>query len=418
MGYIYVSIILYLVFATREEWNPSHPIVWYIPFVILYSFSAVLLHYRGYHELKNPDEVSTIGFLSVVSGVIFITAADWWIGKNRDSSLKVKKYISKNSLLLSFYGVLFISVFYMGYVYSSGVSSKPELLRSDIIYFGVIYGVLNTFSLLMVVRSVMRRERLPVLPVVITIGTFFLAVLVLGQRDFIFRYLIGLILILGGLDIINKWHVYISGFLMIFSVPVMGSMKSYVLSGRLGGLEGNVVLSILSGEFRSAGRNMDTLISRASEWEYQYGETIITDVLRGVVPSPIYRFENPTNWFRNELHPELASKGMGPGFTFAGEGFINFGYIGVAIWFFVVSVLITGLYKYKNSSVFAYITYISSVPIFIYSLRADMANIISPILKHVVVPLFMLWGLSAILKRCVPVIFDDTHPRSTTVDDR
>lgn len=398
MGYIYASIIFYLLFATRKRWDPSHPIVWYIPFVILYSFSAVIVHHGGYYRLENIHEVSIIGFLSVTSGILFISAADWLIEGRAESTQGGGVSADRLSLEASFYGVLVLSLFYMGYVYASGVSSKPELLRSDIIYLGVIYGVLNTFSLLKVVLSVRRGGQVPVFTVIITIATFLSAVLILGQRDFIFRYIIGVVLILYGFNIFRKWVVYVLGFLMVMAIPLMSMVKSYALSGRLLDLEENLVISILSGEFRSAGRNMDTLLSRASEWEYQYGETIITDILRGIVPAPIYRFENPTNWFRNELHPELASKGMGPGFSLAGEGFINFGYIGVVVWFLVVSVIVVYLYKYRKSSLPLYITYISSIPIFIYSLRADLANILSPLLKHVVVPLFMLWGLSSIVK--------------------
>ncbi|WP_263821271.1 O-antigen polysaccharide polymerase Wzy family protein [Salinibacter sp.] len=417
MGFLFASVVLYLVFATRERWDPVHPVVWYTPFIILYSFSAVFIHHRGHYKLDHPDEVSLIGFLAVSSGLIGISVVDWWIESGSKWVPKVNISLDKISLLVSFYGVLVLSLIYMGYVYASGVSSKPDLLRSDIIYLGVLYGVVNTFSLLTIVRSVMRRGQVPVLPVVITIATFLAVVLVLGQRNPILRYFIGVTLILYGFGILEKWQVYTVGISILVSIPLMGLAKAYVLSGKLGELNESLPLSILTGEFRSAGRNMDTLLSRAGEWEYRHGGTVITDVLRGVVPAPIHKFQNPTNWFRNELHPELASKGMGPGFTFAGEGFINFGYIGVVVWFFLVSILIVYLYKHRKSSLLLYITYVSSVPIFIYSLRADIANILSPVLKHVVVPLLMLGGLSTIVKRYVCPTLDGIHSRSITGDD-
>ncbi|MCS3642192.1 hypothetical protein GGP51_003227 [Salinibacter ruber] len=398
MSYIYISIVLYLIFATYKNWNPIHPIVWYTPFIILYSFSVVFLHYSGYHNLKNPTEVSLIGLLSVMSGIFFMSISDWWVDEGNLWLGEWDISVGKASLNLSLYGVLFLSIIYMWYVYTTGVSSKPELLRSNIIYLGVIYGVVNTFSLLKVLICVRNKDGIPFYTVGVTLITFIGALLILGQRDFIFRYMIGLVVIFYSYGICGKIVMYFLGIIMISMVPIMGTLKSYLLSQDVSRISDNIFVSVFSGEFMSAGRNIDTLVLRSCEWNYKYGKTLITDVMRAVVPAPIYKFQNPTNWFRNQMHPELASQGKGPGFTLAGEGFINFGYIGIPIWFMLVSLTIVYLYKKRRSSMLLYLIYISSIPIFIYSLRADIANIISPILKHVAVPLLMMSGLSYVLR--------------------
>jgi hypothetical protein len=81
--------------------------------------------------------------------------------------------------------------------------------------------------------------------------------------------------------------------------------------------------------------------------------------------------------------------GAGIGFSFPGQIFLTFGWIGLLFFGFVLY-LILNFFRVKNNSSIDIYLYISIVFSFAYSLRADFANLLAGIFKIGIVPLLLV----------------------------
>lgn len=163
--------------------------------------------------------------------------------------------------------------------------------------------------------------------------------------------------------------------------------------------EYNALLAIFQGEFLSAGRNLETILNTYGEWDFFYGETIIWDLARSVIPGFIYAVQNSIGWFNNTFNPDIVAIGQGYGFSFIAEGYINFGYFGIVIWYLILSIVIHFLYKNSQRSTYWFIGYIYMIPYFIYIQRGDLSNFISPLLKQLIVFTILFILLNSVMKQ-------------------
>ncbi len=85
------------------------------------------------------------------------------------------------------------------------------------------------------------------------------------------------------------------------------------------------------------------------------------------------------------------------GFTIIGEGYLNFGYIGVVLWAIMLGLLVKKLYFSSKRSLTWLVIYVISIPTFIYSSRADLSNITSPLIKQTIIPLAILYVVNKIM---------------------
>ena len=67
-----------------------------------------------------------------------------------------------------------------------------------------------------------------------------------------------------------------------------------------------------------------------------------------------------------------------------GEGYSNFGIIGIVLVYAALALLTGFLYKYSQKNRYFMIVYIYMIPIIIYCTRADFANVLSPLLHYAV----------------------------------
>ena len=72
------------------------------------------------------------------------------------------------------------------------------------------------------------------------------------------------------------------------------------------------------------------------------------------------------------------------GFTLVGEGYLNGGYFGIVMIFMLTGFLMRFLYINAQRNIYGMLIYLYMIPIFIYSTRADFANILSPLLKYAI----------------------------------
>jgi oligosaccharide repeat unit polymerase len=138
------------------------------------------------------------------------------------------------------------------------------------------------------------------------------------------------------------------------------------------------------------GKNLEVILHRSNLWDYFYGETLLWDLARGIIPKFIYVPPNPTSWFNDLFFSSLRSTGGANGFSLLAEGYINFGYLGIGIWYVALSLFAYGFYRYSRSSIFTLACYLYMIPFMIHVQRADFSNLISPFWKQLLIPVILL----------------------------
>ena len=221
------------------------------------------------------------------------------------------------------------------------------------------------------------------------IGLLVLTFLVNGDRSLVIKNVICGVLVYHILikKISFKKALYI-GFAAILALTIMSPLKMILLRQESGQVvaskdERNLVVKLLESDFHAAGLNFNTLITGKDRYDLKYGETWIYDVVRPfdmVLPIDISNF-GVMQWYQNLFYP---GKITGMGFTLPGEGYVNFGIVGVVIQMIAVAVIVNFLYKASCRSGLFLSLYICLIPIFMYANRADLANILSPLVKMLI----------------------------------
>lgn len=397
---IVVLIATYTIYSMYlVNFNPFNPIVWLLPFIYLYHFSIILLDIFNVRSVIYESNLLIIGWVA-----IFVTSFLLSIGSQRNLSFNFTKTnidVKNISLNIMFISLTVLVLFHNMLFIVLGISSKSEASLSgfNILQFVHLW-FLTIYSVILVKKYLI--ENTPSFKFVVTIFLISLfTTLNLGQRDVLLTYLIITILVLFLYYRPQKYVIFLFGLLVLAFIPILGETKNLFSRNEINISLDNLFIDLLSGEFLSAGRNLETLLKYTDQWEYFYGQTFLWDLTRSFVPGIIYYTQNSVGWFNNTFHLSRVLDGYGLGFALSGEGLINFGMIGVFICYLILSVLLINLINISKRNIIVFIIYINSIPFFIYVLRADFSNLISPILKSVLLPLIILFILNEIFKKYV-----------------
>lgn len=266
---------------------------------------------------------------------------------------------------------------------TSGVTSKREILDG--------YGALSLFSyicmvfitvnfLLRMARS--RRGRFfEDGYVCVSLGIIVLYTGVAGERDVLFRAIVCLAIIY-----YEKSHSfgYTKFFIMLvaaaFVVPFSQLFKSVFLVGLQDGSWQDV--EIFGNEFISASRNLHYLLEFGVDHSWLH---LLNDLLRAIVPSvllPGLSVESTSSWYNGTYRVVHGFDGTsGWGFGLVAEGYLVAGYFGVFVVTAICTTIVGLIYRVRLRSSHHFVLYILSLTVFIYVLRADVANFISQIFK-------------------------------------
>ena len=261
--------------------------------------------------------------------------------------------------------------------------------------------MLLSYSIRLVATVFLRGER-PWGMVVSMVVVSILILVVAGERDVLLRAVLvtGFVLYYVYRPSLSMTAAFAG--LAVGTIPILGRLKNMLVKTEV--VEDivrtdSLFVDIFRGEFQSAGRNIDILLSSDSSWSLFYGQTFLWDFARTIVPAPLMYVQNASGWYMSTFHSAVSAQGRGYGFTLAGEGFINFGLPGVALVYIAVGAFVGVLYNLARRNGLAGVVYLVMVPIIIYSTRGDLSVIASPFLKQVIAPLFMLWIGTRLLRR-------------------
>lgn len=372
-------VIVAIVSAWVVDFELHHPLFFYVSLYSLYSVAYTILCLFG---LNSKYGYSKEALLCMWIGLIVIVLIIP-IHKIRNGYfLEVKKINDHHYLLMSVTNLLSLWT-YLGlfYIMVSGFSHKNEIYSDGGIVINLTCKMvyINMLYITMLLLNSIKYNSINIKCLIFAIFSVVLFGLVTGERDYMFHMMMIIVLSLSFFGKIKKKHLPVLLFLGISAVVLSKSFKYFFLSGS--GAESiaqdNLFIDFLSGEFISASRNVQILVNGGYD-NYFGGYSLLTDFIR-----VIYDFDVSTvRWFNDVVLYDVVNTGYG--FTIVGEGYVNGGYIGVAFVMLIVGILLRYLYINANNSLYYLTAYIYMLPQFVYATRADITNIISPLLKHVI----------------------------------
>ncbi|WP_252501997.1 O-antigen polymerase [Sporosarcina sp. Marseille-Q4943] len=390
----FLVTILYSMICVK--FTLHHPFVWFLPFYFMYSCSSAVLTWQDVKPFSD--------------NVVFLLKASWFsmlplllIINTKIGEYHALKPNKRNNIYFFFIvwgGALLLNSLSLVSISLSGFTNKREINSNSDQIFSVSLGfslLILVFSIILAI-SILSKKSYPYKFVIFNLSFMFIAFLINGERDLFLRVtLISFVLYYTIYKRIKSLYLILIGIVTIFMIPVMHNLKNFWITKETNKtLSGNWIVDIFSSEFTSASNNLRIIYE--ANLEYKKGETIIWDILRFFSSD----YHSTTQWFNEIFFPEVIATGGGRGFSFLGEGYLNFGLTGMLIWMAILGLIIKFLYFYSRKNSLTLLIYIISMPTFIYILRADFSNLFSGVIKQVVIPLFLLYILYWILTQILP----------------
>lgn len=389
---IFVNLLVTGFMIFRGKLNPTSPYSWFPFFVSLYNLSIFILDYVGVRSISTHNELLLINLLSLL-GLFF---SFLFIRDMKQASVIADSNISNFSLNLLISLNFILCAFVCASFIYSGAVVKSEFSGS----LNSFFKFLNVLACIDLVKYASERNgKIKRVQLLLFLPFILFSSLLLGERDILFSYLIILIMVYSFFNGNRIKRVYLFSIILILMIPVLGEYKNLFTKTNFNEIDyGNIFVLILNGEFRSAGFNIDYILNNFDE-SWRYGSSIIFDLLRSIVPGFIYEFNNSVGWYNKTYHPNIVADGRGYGFSLSAEGYINFGYVGVFLWYVIVGSMIAFVYNNANKNTISLSAYFVSIPMFIYSIRGDLSTLLSPLFKAILIPIFIFIFIDMFIKR-------------------
>lgn len=379
-----------------------HPFTWFSPFFFLYSASVPILVWLEIRE--DIGSLHDTIFLEWIALAVFML----FVGPQQ-RELRFEGTISVDARiaawLLSVIS-LAVSGLYLWHIWQANLASKYEIALSTSILakldpafsvFAIAYAVL--------VAGAFQRQRFPWALILFAVGWNTLSFLLSGERDLVFRIFWVTIFLYHGLyREIPRWVLAILATSAIVLVPIMEDLKNLLLKET----ETSVIMSsmavrVLNDEFLTASENLQYYLSRAAFEPFFLGETLLWDIKRALLPwFMVQEGPDPQRYFNVMFFPEVVERGGGKGFTLVGEGYMNFGWFGVVLWFAFLGWFVRALYVKALENKIWFLMYVVSMPLIVYIIRADFSNLLAQFVKHIAFPMLVIMLGQEILRRTQP----------------
>jgi len=379
-----------------------HPFTWFSPFFFLYSASVPILVW-----LEIKEDIGSLHetiFLEWIALAVFMLVVG---PRQREPRFEGKISVDARitAWLLSTIS-LAVSGLYLWHIWHANLTSKYEIALSTSILakldpafsvFAIAYAVL--------VAGAFQRQRFPWALISFAIGWNALSFLFSGERDLVFRILWVTIFLYHALyREIPRWVLAILATSAIVLVPITEDLKNVLLKETETAVMVNAMaVRVLNDEFLTASENLQYYLSRATFEPFFLGETLLWDIKRALLPwFMAQEGPDPQRYFNVMFFPDIVERGGGKGFTLVGEGYMNFGWIGVVLWFALLGWFVRALYVKALNGEMWFLMYVVSMPLIVYIIRADFSNLLAQFVKHIAFPMLVIVLGQEILRRKQP----------------
>lgn len=361
-----------------------HPYCWYSFFYLLYNIAYIVVCVMdGYAKFGYTKEAISLQWIGISVLLLIVGPTHRLNVKKTIESMELDQAAQKNYLIgVVAWGLKILVLATAIYGLTGGFSKKADLYaaKSTLVFLGMRGALLlNILYGYNEICAVHERRKLDIWEM-ITCGIPLIAIgLFTGERDrmFIFVVITGYLLIYIG--VLKVWHM-----LALFPIGVIFLqmvtkykyffMSNYVVQRIRFDSFTMVVRDFFYSEFYTVGRNLNLLVLHSPETKGMFkGYTIWNDFIRVFFDT---KFTHGT-WFTENI-----SHTKGYGFTMVGEGYINYGRIGVVLVFVIAGLILRFVYSHASKNIHWMTVYLYTIPVYIYSIRADLGNIFSPLLVH------------------------------------
>ncbi len=379
-------VIQFLLTIVLGKVDFASPRMWFLGGVTVYSIGYPLLYMIEFESgVAFTPEPLQWSWLAYFVFVIFFS-------EKKNIKRFRKKYVNDKTFVKYFFYVS--GVFVLGSlipIILGGYTDKGEIYNDGNIYislaFWIIYAVHTIYVWLMQINYQNDKKNRYI---ILYIGIISLLMTMFsGERDILFRFILITIFSMYINKSITPKMLGICFAGLIGLIPLSRMLKYYFLSSDLIATDFYespymLIIGIIGGEFESASKNLQILANDSDNSMGEFmGGTYISDITRIFGYSPY----SAISWFNERYYPGSI---VGHGFTIIGEGYINFGILGIILNFVIIAVLLSYLYNNRFKSEVYTTIYICIIPTMIYVMRADFSNLISPLVKQVLIPLLLV----------------------------
>lgn len=426
IGYLYagdfslpILIMGFLVMVASAihgaKYDLRHPWVWFGGGLALYSVGAPVLYlmdlfdvYQSYNHVIILEYVALLSFLLGA----FCERQDY-------SAISYKGLADIRAgavpiMILSFA----ISILYLASYLRLGEVMKTEKHFAGNVYLklDIAYSVLIVAFVVIAVARVREGAHPPYLLLFLMTIYFVLSFLIGGERGIVVRLVLSYVLIhITFYPHVKRAYLFCGILVLIMLSTAMGMYKNYLLTGEQTGVAGRVAgemgfsmdtvaLLLLGSEFQTPSANLALLSREIPERiSFWWGRSTLTEIVavfyvgflsdRDVLPST-------ASWFTREFFPDFYEAGGGQGFTLVGQGYLDFGVVGVIVLFWVIGMVVRKVYSWSAKSAVGLVVSLGMIPNCLYSIRQTIAPAMSQTLKHVIVPLLVMYVIGKAVRGC------------------
>ncbi|AXF55310.1 O-antigen polysaccharide polymerase Wzy [Salicibibacter kimchii] len=388
------SAILPIIFI---KFDLTHPFFWFLPFFLLYSIASPLILIIN-DESFNSGVVNEALFLNWLAIITFVAV----IGV-RINSINLKEqnnyFTGFNNMAIISKPLLFIfliggSLFVIDYYISGNTEKIGSTENTTLGFLSVSYHAVSLLYAFVLVNKINSKQKLPVVLITGMLVWSFMVFAFIGERDVILKQIwISMFVIHVFYKNIPRPLIITMGLVGLATVPILQHLKNFLAAGQTRGfLSDNFIVDILRSEFSAATSNLKVILTNFNQYEFFYGETLWWAIKNGLFGIGI----SPNRWYNDTFFSNTA---FGQGFSIVAEGYINFGYVGVIIWFIIIGFYIKFLYARAFNSSIWMVVYIVSMPIIVYIIRADLTNFTAQVFKHIVLGTLIIFLVQKILTK-------------------
>lgn len=391
---LFSAYTVFVVLTSNHDRNFLHPLVafplFYYPYATWHAFSSILTRTNELIYLTATIHHTYLGLLVFhVVGIACLRLMKTSPPSFRDSALRTPL---SDKLVL--WACLLVAVVFLRNIMVMDYTTKRSILDSQTASLAIInvtMWIMTSTGLLVLVRWWFGRIKLDVM-VIISLVLALAVYLVVGERDYLLRMGLCMLFLFFDRKRVARLPVLLAILLVAaFLVPWSQMYKAVWFADSSQSLSESGI-QLFSGEFYSASRNLYVLLSRGYDSSWRF---LASNVFRGVVPfSSGLGVLSSVAWFHHVYRYEEGIEGTsGWGFHIVADGCLAGGLAGIMLIMACLAIFLCWFYHRRYRSEYGYLFYLMSLSSAIYCIRADLANLLSLVVKvggSVVVFLYLL----------------------------
>ena len=345
-----IIALIILVFGAMSlvKFDLAHPYVWFSFVYMLYSISYPIFYTidMTYDVYIYTKSLMFSQWLALVVFLLVVTPKKIDYSRLRDTKTRL---VSNKFLLIIVSLILLITIIEIS---TGGYSHKGEIYESGSLIVSIGFRAALIFLMLYTMNLSIYASKNLKLDIKLTIYVFFIMFLLVffsGERDLLIRFFIILSFVYYIIIKNSKMskEVILSFLFSLLLIPVLGTYKYFGLTGSATKSDFNFFLNLLNSEFLSASKNLQIILLDEKTNGLFNGFTFLSSFLRTFDLDKLLNIDviSSGGWY-NEIF--FGEGRAGQGFTLVGDGYINFGYIGIIILFIFIGLIIKFIYLKSN----------------------------------------------------------------------